>query len=440
MNHKTTTYLLALLAGAGAAAISFYAPLFPYGVDSAGYIDQARSFLDRGVFEVHPYNRWGAGVDPQPAKLFPPGYPILIVIGSLLFQLPVEVIAPFLSLAALFVLPWIIVVAFRRALGLWPAFWIALLVGLTPSVVKYGYVAFSDLPSLVWVIFVVHRLLVADNRPISWFYLGLLSGFAYLMRNANLGLLLVISIYISWQFVIESETRRETLKNGLVWAAGNVLILAPWLIRNLLVFGKLQPYSMAPSSVSLGENIHDYLKSQSETLSTLGPLDAFLADHIAGAVLLLILFALSLQQVIRTWGRWQDIEQKAFLLSVVYIAFGVAITIAARTTYEWGEHIIARYAIPYSCFIFVALTIVLKNTTFKINTRYVGLAAASALLVLRFYQLPSLYHPSSYKQGVLKMARQIEADPKRMCDYSKGRVVISNEAFVYRILCGYRKH
>ncbi|MGH8497730.1 MAG: hypothetical protein ACRERV_02820, partial [Methylococcales bacterium] len=298
MNHTTTTYLLALCAGACAAAISFYAPLFPYGVDSAGYIDQARSFMDRGVFEVNPSNRWGAGVVPLPAKLFPPGYPILIVIGSILFQLPAEVVAPFLSLAALFVLPWVIVIAFHRALGLWPAFWIALVVGLTPAVVKCGYVAFSDLPSLVWVIFAVHRVLAADNRPAPWFFLGLLSGFACLIRNANLGLLLTISIYMFWQFIVESETRRETFKNTLIWLAGNFLILTPWLIRNLLVFGELQPYSMSPSSVSLGENIHDYLKSQSATLSTLGPLDAFLADHAAGAVLLLILFALSVQQVI----------------------------------------------------------------------------------------------------------------------------------------------
>ncbi|MCI0654529.1 MAG: hypothetical protein L0Y39_08645, partial [Methylococcaceae bacterium] len=256
MHTKSITYILALSVGICAATISFFAQSFPYGVDSAGYIDQANSFMARGVFEVNPYNQWGASVAPLPAKLFPPGYPLLIVITSILSQLPVEVIAPFISLAALILLPLVIVLSFHRILGLWPAFWIAILVVLTPASVKYGYVAYSDIPSLVWVIYSVNRLLVADNRPVPWFFLGLLTGFSYLIRNANLSLLLSISLYLLWCFIVESENRKDKFNNGLVWLGANALVIVPWLIRNLLVFGKLQPYWMRPSSLSLGENIH----------------------------------------------------------------------------------------------------------------------------------------------------------------------------------------
>ncbi|MCI0654855.1 MAG: hypothetical protein L0Y39_10315, partial [Methylococcaceae bacterium] len=317
----------------------------------------------------------------------------------------------------------------------WPAFWIAILVVLTPASVKYGYVAYSDITSLVWVIYAVNRLLVADKRPISWFFLGLLTGFSYLIRNANLGLLLSISLYLLWCFIVEPDNRKEKINNGLVWLGANALVIVPWLIRNLLVFGKLQPYWMPPCSLSLGENIHDYIKSQLDALLAFRYLDAALAANLWGIILLLMLIAALAHQVVSTWQSWQKIEQKAFFISVAYAAIGAAIVIAARTKYEWGVHIIVRYALPYSCFVFVALFIILKNTTFKINKRNFGLGVAITLLLIRFYELPTLYKYDHYQHRIMAMAKQIKDNKTVMCNYSDGRVVISNDAFVYRILC-----
>jgi len=122
MSQKSIVYVLALFAGLCAAAISFFAPFFPYGEDSASYLDQARSFIARGVFEKTPFGTWAADVVYVPDKTFPPGYPLLIVVSSMLLQLPVEVIAPFLSLGALILLPIVIVFSFHRVLGLCPRF------------------------------------------------------------------------------------------------------------------------------------------------------------------------------------------------------------------------------------------------------------------------------------------------------------------------------
>ncbi len=284
--------MLALFVGLCAAAISFFSPLLPYEVDSASYIDQARNFMARGVFEITPYGIGDSDVVTIPDKLFPPGYPLLIVISSILLQLRVEVVAPFLSLAALILLPIVIVHTFHRVLGLVPALWIGILVTLTPAAVKHGYLAFSDLLSLVLVIYAVNRLLVAGDKPANWFWLGLLTGFSYLLRNANLGLLLSIGLYLLWNFFVEPENRKEIINNGLVWLGANALIIVPWLIRNYLVFGKLQPYWMSPSNVSLGENSHDYLQAQLDTLFAFSDLDALLAGKLWGIVLLLILVAL----------------------------------------------------------------------------------------------------------------------------------------------------
>lgn len=435
MNQKSTVYALALLAGLCAAAISFFAPFFPYGVDSASYLDQARSLMARGVLETTPYGTGNTDVVSVPDPLFPLGYPLLIVISSMLLQLPVEVVAPYLSLTALILLPLVIVYSFHRILGLLPALWIAILVVLTPAAVRHGYMAYSDTVSLVLVIYSVNRLLMADNKPASWFCLGLLTGFSYLLRNANLGLLLSIFLYLLWQFIVESEKRKELIKNGFVWLAANALLIVPWLTRNFLVFGKLQPYRMAPSTVSLGENIHDYLKAQLDTLLALNGLDTLLAGTTAGVFLLFLLAVGLVHQVATTWERWRKIEQQAFFIAVVYAAIGAAMVITARTIYQWGIHIGARHVLPYSCYVLVALVIIFKNAAVKIHPRHLGLGLAFTLLITRLYELPELYKYDQYHQTVMRTAKQIKANQDVVCSHLNGRLGISNYAFVYRILC-----
>jgi hypothetical protein len=306
---------------------------------------------------------------------------------------------------------------------------------LTPVAVRHGYIAFSDTLSLVLVIYVVNRLLLAGNKPAHWFWLGLLTGFSYLIRNANLALLLSIGLYLLWNFIVEPENREAIISNALVWLGANALIIVPWMIRNFLVFDKLQPYWMPPSTVSLGENSHDFLQAQLDTLLALSGLDKILADTFWGIFLLLMLAVMLMQQLITTWQRWQKIEQKAFFIAIVYAALGAAITIVARTKYEWGQHIVPRYALPYSCFIFVALVIIFKNTTLKINTRYWGLGFAIILLIIRMYELPKLYEYSRYHQGILEEAKQIKANQDVVCSHWNRRGSGSDRIFVYVILC-----
>jgi hypothetical protein len=427
---------LALFVGLCAATISFYAPFLPFGSDSATYIDQARSFMARGIFERTPFGTEAADVVYVPNKTSPLGYPLLIVISSILLQLPVEVIAPFLSLAALILLPMVIILTFHRVLGLLPALWIGILVVLTPAAVRHGYIAYSDTLSLVLVIYSVHRLLVAGSKPANWFYLGTLTGFSYLLRNANLGLLLTIALYLLWNLIIEPENRKEKINNGLIWLGANALLIVPWLIRNFLVFGKLQPYWMPSSTVSLGDNSHDYLKAQLDTLIAFSDLDKLIAGNLWGILFLLVLVAVLVYQLITTWQRWQKIEQQTFFIAVVYAAIGTAIVIAARTKYQWGEYINARHALPYSCFVFVALVIVFKNATLKMSTRYLGLGVTvTILMITRVYELPKFYEYSIYDQIVMRTAKQIKADPDVICSNLNGRFAVSNYAFVYRILC-----
>ena len=437
MRKKSTAYVIALFAGLCAAAIYFFVPFFPYGYDSVNYIEQARSFLARGVFETIPVTLMSSENIPVPDNLFPPGYPLLIAISSNLLSVPVEVIAPFLSLAALVLLPVAIVFSFHRFIGLWPSLWIGLLVTLTPTTVVLGSIAYSDTLSLLLVIFSVNRLLLANSKASSWFYLGLLTGFSYLLRNANLALLISVSLYLFWYMTVEPENRNMKTKNMAFWLSGNAVFIVPLFIYNYLVFGKIQPYSMPPSTVGLGENSHDYIFAQLNTFLAFPELEILINKSGYGILLLIPAVAFLLYQVAATWPLWQKIEQKTFFISACYVAIGAAMTIVARTKYQWGVHIEPRYALPFSCFIFVTLVIIFKYALPK-NSRYWLSGVAVTLLLLRIYGLQNDIKNSQnniYNQTVGRVAKQIKSNPDTICTNLNGRVALSNLFLVYRMVC-----
>lgn len=427
-------YLLALFAGASAAAVAYTATPFPYGSDSAFYLEQARSFLSRGVFEVTPWNTQESTADAMPDFLFPPGYPLVLALSHLVFRFPVEAMAPPLSLAALLLLPAAVVLTFHRVTGPWPALGIGLLTALTPAAIKYGYYAYPDALSLMLTIYVFRLVLSAGGKTMEWCWLGLLGGFSYVLRNANLGLLASIGLYLLWRLAVDPRERKHTFRHGLVWLGASAVVLIPYFVRNVRVFGKLQPYWMPPSTVSLGQNIRDYLKVQLDTLLVADGIDEALARTPWGNLLLMALAAAIARQVIVGWRRWQVIEQKAFFLSLAYAGIGAAMVIAARTKYQWGTLIVDRYALPYLCFVLVALAIVCNNFSFKFG-RHVAVGLASIALAARLWALPQAYERTPLENKLLLAVEQIRSKDDVICQKPKGRLAVSNWSTLYRTLC-----
>ncbi|MGC1954325.1 MAG: glycosyltransferase family 39 protein [Gammaproteobacteria bacterium] len=440
MTKSARIYGLALLVGLCAAAISYFKPISPYRGDSANYIEQARNLLERGVFEVTPF-----GIEEQPDavfvpdKLFPPGYPLLIALGSLIFRFPVEVVAPLLSLAALVLLPSVIIRTFHRVVGLWPALAIAVLSAFTPAAIKHGYHAHSDMISLVLIVYAVHRLLLAGDKSLNWFWLGLLTGFSYLIRNANLGFIIAIGLYLLWQFAIQAGNRKQLFRNAVIWACANGLLIVPWLVHNKIVFGTLQPYSMAPSTVSLQDNIHDFITAQLDTLLALIDLDAALAGSYWGLGLLGLASIALAYQVVATWRNWSRLEQQAFGIATINVAIGATIVIAARTKYQWGGLIDARYALSNACFLFVAAAIAANHLAMSPHVRktILGITAVT-LLLARAYELPKFYEDKRKAEAatLIRAIELIQNRPDSICTRLNGRFAVSNLAGAYRVACG----
>lgn len=444
MTRLQTIYVLAALTGLSAAIIAYFLPVYPYTPDSACYIEQARSLLARGVFESALYGPDRPSVTFVPDPLFPPGYPILIAIFSLLLHLPPELVALFLGLSALALIPACLVLSFRKIVGAEQALIIAVLVVLTPAIIRWGNVASTDILSVLLVIFCMGLVLKAGDSLIAWFVAGLFVGFAYLLRNANLAFVLSIGGFMAWTILFpdghqadeRKQNRWKSFTIACVWLAGCLILVVPWMIRNFLVFGKVQPYSMPPSSVGVIENIHAFIQAQLYILTPFEGLSSYLARALPGLLVLLIVLGLLVYQVLKTWKHWPKPDKDAFLISVLYAMLGAAIVIAARSKYQWGELISERHALPYLFALLVALALILKNTDVKINTQ-LGLALASCLLLTRIYQIPTLYEYNFYNANVVAVAEYIEknkhTDP--LCTQLNGRLGVSNYGFVYRVIC-----
>ena len=437
MTRLQTIYNLAVLIGLCAATIAYFMPVFPYTPDSACYIEQARGLMARGVFESGLYGTENPSATFVPDPLFPPGYPILIALFSLLLPVPPEVVALFLSLIALALIPVCMVFSFRRIVGAEAALIIGLLLVFTPAIVRWGNVASTDILSLLLVIFCMGLVLKAGDRLMAWFVAGLLIGFAYLLRNANLAFVLSLCGLMVWSIVFDAENRRKKIVSASVWLLSFSVVVAPWMIRNLMVFGKIQPYSMPPSSVGFIENSHAFIEAQLHVLLLLADLDTFLARNALGIIGLVIVLALLVWQVLTTWKSWQKIEQQAFIIATLYCILGAAIVIAARTKYQWGELISERHALPYLFSLLVVLALILKNSTVKISRRWLGLVLVSGLLLTRIYYIPQLYQYNFYHANAMAVAAQIkkhqQTDP--LCTNLNGRLGVSNYGFVYRVIC-----
>ena len=412
-------------------------PVFPYTPDSACYIEQARSLLDRGVFESGRYGTENPSITYVPDPLFPPGYPILIALFSLLLSVPPEVVALFLSLAAFVLIPACTVFSFRRVVGAEVALIIGLLVVFTPAITRWGNVASTDILSVLLVMFCMGLVLKAGDRLIAWFVAGLLVGFAYLLRNANLALVLSLCGFLAWSIVFDFENRRKKIVIACVWLLSFSAVVVPWMIRNLIVFGKIQPYSMPPSSVGFIENSHAFIEAQLNVLLLLTNLDAFLARNTLGIIGLIVISGLLVWQVLTTWNLWQKIEKQAFIIAALYCILGAAIVIVARTKYQWGELISERHALPYLFSLLIILALIFKNTHVKIGKRWLGWALVSGLLLTRIYYIPQLYKHNFWDANVVAVAEQIkkhqQTDP--LCTNLNGRLGVSNYGFVYRVIC-----
>lgn len=173
---------------------------------------------------------------------------------------------------------------------------------------------------------------------------GVFGGLAWCVRNVALALLgtscLFLAVHLLWR------PYRLVAKAIVLWLLGWG-IASSWLIYyNLNIFGRINPYSMPPSELSLLDNIRETSIVLFGDMSSSYKLGTIVTNkYIAIGLFCLMLLTLFL------WIRNCTLEKVVILaekhriefLIALYITFILATTIVARTTYKWGESINSRH-------------------------------------------------------------------------------------------------
>ena len=392
-------YLLLILfgvVGTGAYVVLFGDLWYPFNPDSAAYIEAARNLLAGNGLVQTPSLRV-TDSDLSAFVLWPPGFPTLIAIVSLLTGLAPEDSTLLLARAATALVPMTLAFALRPLLGQTPGGIVGLLAFASPLLLPHGFLAMSDVPCLLLIATSLGLLLRSVESPKAlWFLLasGLLAGFAYSVRNAAIAYFAAVAATFVLSIPLRIETIRVTARHGVLWILGCLLAVAPMWVRNLMTVGGLDTYAMAPTGgdpVLMARSLlaHSLGDTTGSTAASMLAWDAKWFALLVLPTLALISFAL--------WRQWRGASRTArfgILSLLTYVGAGNAMIAIAAT--KWFGTIDPRLVIQYTWVMLALLAcalVPLSNAPWSHWRKAAALGIVSALAVSYL-----LFHAHSYQR------------------------------------------
>jgi hypothetical protein len=361
------TYLWLLLLGllltlSAEAIFSNHYP-FPYEEDSATYIEMARNLrLGQGLTETPPVEAYDQ--DLIDVSVWPPGYSVLIwVLAST--GLTEIVAANFIAKASLVLLPGALVFALLPLLGKRLAITVAVMSVLSPVVLRFGYIAMTDLPFLLMATFslgLLFRYSIPGRALQGLFWSGIVASLAYTLRNAGMAIFatVIASFFAAWATGILS--RSQAAVRGSVWVLGALLGAAPLIAKNLIVFGKLQPYSWPHSQLGFLFNLRQYLGLQLRDFGGFHSLAQFPWHTFPFLIVAGALISLLSMGLVRAWHTWSPCQRFELLTLLLYFGAGCAMLILSATLYKFSDiGLSPRYPIQYTWLLLAIVMAVWAN-------------------------------------------------------------------------------
>ena len=314
---------------------------YAYSSDSASYLEMAQAMRDGRAPGVVPWGLELPDQDVMGQPLFPPGLPLLVALAAPFAGGAKAALALLPRLAAA-LLPLVLLVVFRGALGDGLLVLLGVAVLCTRGIAYWHYVGYSDVPGLVLAIAalgVAWQAGEARDRRTA-LLAGLLAGLCYAVRNAGLGAIVAVLCY----WVVEIWRERRAWRPAAAWLTGLLPVVAALKLYNLVEFGTPSPYLMPASTRGFMTNLADWVSAQVGDLR-LRAADATALPH---GVALLVLVAVGGVCLVGWWRLRASPATRLARLLAVYVAAGGAMTVLSRTLYEWGGFIDDRHALQYS--------------------------------------------------------------------------------------------
>ena len=417
-----------------AAHLIFRSPDFPFSVDSASYIEQARNLIQEGSALINPYGL--NGIDKMPDHLFPIGFPILLAFISLFGLDPREAALTVGWLSAI-LLPLLLYISFRRQIGSSSAAILAGLSTLSPGVLNNAPMGLTDVFALAIAITAIGLVLNARSTTL-FFVSGAIAGFSYAVRNANIALLLALAVYFLYLWLSNPAQQAITTRRLLAFLAGVSLVILPLFLRNIMIFGSPNPYIMEPSTIGIITNVRMYIVELIYDLTALWSLGDYIGWSIPGLILLLVSSIGASLLIMIIWGHLTENRRKTIFLCTTYSIIGTCVVIAARSRYEWGEPINIRHTLQYTPFFLAAILAAIPEASSDVFLSRIRKGGVIFVLALGLFHLLYSIKPKEYERRTHHDYYAMNAYQNGegyLCASEENMVFVSNWAFVFRILC-----
>ncbi|MEP6830113.1 MAG: hypothetical protein ABI963_07220 [Rhizomicrobium sp.] len=365
-------YLIALVLGCALVAffLSIITPItYVSGIDpdASYYVEAARNLLaGKGVVMTGDVSDL-----PKiyvPVSFWPPGFPAMVGFFSKLAGVDPLWMAPRIDWVCWALVPVALLFALRPILNSWYVHIISLLVLISPGTTMIAWLPMTDMPFMLLSIAsfgFLFRATGAVVRPIPLLVSGILCGLAYLFRNVALAAFAAVIGAYAALVLLRLMSVKVAFQKSLWWGAGAAMMVIPLLIRNLNVFGSLQPYTMAPSTLGYIANIRYFVAA------VLGDVVAIRAIHhavtwnntaMAGLVVAVLLATwLMRTRAMRIWRGLDPSAKEIIALLSAYFVAGAAVLIAARSRYQWGEFIDLRHVLQYDWILLAGVALFLER-------------------------------------------------------------------------------
>lgn len=421
----TNPISILILLAAGLITV-FAAHVFPFTTDSLIYTSTARNiYQDKGIVFDNVYVR---PVEPDflPLNLHPPGYPFLI---TFLRLLGVDIHTAALTIPRFFflLLPIAFFLVFSQIM---PNKLSLVTAGLSTFMFPYlkcALMAWSDIPFLFFCLislYLFFRAVKTGGREQLWccFLAGIATGFALLLRNVGYALALSIGLSFVLMTVLKMVSMKRFFRMGLLYVLGFAVMDIPYLIRNYIVFGRLNPFTLPPAQVTLKQNWADY----SHTLANM-----ILTDPFFDTALMIILAGMAIWFITR--AKKTMVTDKKILVCAgalaLYFAAGSGLLLLSKTLYFMPERINERYLIQYAWIIMAGLSYSIYSMFLAIKrTRPVDIKGVSVLLITVFVLVQTFPAADFYFQqkNILKIASKVHRSVPLLKQLPEDHIIVSN--------------
>jgi hypothetical protein len=416
-----------------------------YSWDSAAYIETAESLLaGRGLMQ-----RVIQGFEPeiwQPTNWWPPGYPILIAavqlfgISGTTSCVVVAVVAGALSLL-------LVTIVYLRLFHWSLALPMTIAVGASVPFQKISSQCMSDTSYFAFAVASALCLIMWSTSLHAsrlWIFgAGLFAGAAWVTRNVGLALFAATGLF----FLAHYWSRLDQLVKHIgSWLMGVSVCGLPLLIYNLVTFGRLTPYEMPASELTLLHNVRRAVSVVVNDMTGAWLFGQWFRILVFAVALMIVLavtyygskrssFVSLCKRLPYTLARHQ---LQIFLLA--YALFYSAVVIAARTRYRWGEEIDPRHMVQiyWALWICLAMWGIGLLATLNVSGMLVRVCPAAVFCFVAALQAFNQWH--FIAQSVVRLDTVEGGVGASACSYLKGavtpqQIVLSTDAHILRIYC-----